>query len=154
MNVERLRTHLRLNRLRRTPQRELFFDAIGKLQPISRQNLARELAGQLSHTSSYRLIHEFIKIDVVIQSTDGLLSLSDRFMQHHHTRLCRACGARTNFGDTALEKALIKAAQKADFILEDHRLELIGLCRQCRLTHPARTAINTNLRRAPVKLTK
>jgi Fe2+ or Zn2+ uptake regulation protein len=148
-NLPRFHSHLSLNHHRRSRQKDFVFEAIALHQPITIRELARTLAGQLGTSTLYRHISEFETLDVIIRSNDGSISLSDRFSQHHHQRICRACGRQSGIYDEPLEKALMRYAKKSSFAVEDHRLEFIGLCQLCQANTKPRPAIGLSYRRAP-----
>ena len=55
---------------------------------------------------------------------------------HHHHLICTACGIVVDFEldgrvERTLDQALAGAAKEAGFTPIDHRLDLLGLCRDC-----------------------
>lgn len=51
---------------------------------------------------------------------------------HHHQLICKDCGRVEEFSDCASEKLLARLQQETGFAIEDHRLEVIGHCPNCR----------------------
>lgn len=56
---------------------------------------------------------------------------------HHHHLICSSCGDVADFSltsraESSLEGALARAAASADFQVEGHRLDLVGVCADCR----------------------
>ncbi len=51
---------------------------------------------------------------------------------HHDHILCDRCAKIVEFADDQLERLQEEIAQKLGFVLARHRLELYGICRQCR----------------------
>jgi Fe2+ or Zn2+ uptake regulation protein len=55
---------------------------------------------------------------------------------HHHHLVCRSCGTVVDVtlpprAERALERALDEAADGSGFTLEDHRVDLVGVCADC-----------------------
>ncbi len=51
---------------------------------------------------------------------------------HHDHILCDRCGRIVEFTDESLENLQEDIARRLGFVLARHRLELYGICRQCR----------------------
>ncbi|MFM8409456.1 MAG: Fur family transcriptional regulator [Alphaproteobacteria bacterium] len=52
---------------------------------------------------------------------------------HHHDHiLCDRCGKIVEFADDALEQLQEEIAARLGFVLARHRMELYGICRECR----------------------
>ncbi len=56
---------------------------------------------------------------------------------HHHHLICRSCGVVEDFTaspdlERLLGKAVGQAGKTAGFVAEDHRLDLLGTCHDCR----------------------
>lgn len=61
--------------------------------------------------------------------------LTDR--HHHHHLICNDCGDVADFAlaanvESELEAALRRAARRAGFAADGHRLDLVGTCASCR----------------------
>ena len=109
-------------------------------RPITVEEILAATPG-LSQSSLYRNLAVFEAAGVVvrIQSTDGRarFELSEEIAGHHHHLICTRCGA---IGDVALpddlerrlDGVLADVAAKSGFAMEHHRLDVVGLCRDCR----------------------
>lgn len=56
---------------------------------------------------------------------------------HHHHLVCSGCGDVSDFAldadvEAELERVLARAARKARYAVEHHRLDLVGRCNTCR----------------------
>lgn len=51
---------------------------------------------------------------------------------HHHHVLCSGCGRSTDVGDLGLSPILARVAASTGYRVDTHRLELFGLCSDCR----------------------
>ncbi len=55
-------------------------------------------------------------------------------VDHHHHLICSGCGTVTDFHEEAALDALARLiAQRTDYRIEGHRLELIGRCPACQM---------------------
>ena len=52
--------------------------------------------------------------------------------RHHHHVICSRCGRTAEVAELGLERVVDQAATKTGYQIEDHRLELYGLCPACR----------------------
>jgi Fur family ferric uptake transcriptional regulator len=52
--------------------------------------------------------------------------------RHHHHVICSRCGRASDVADLGLEQVLEEAAARTGYQIDDHRLELYGLCPACR----------------------
>ena len=52
--------------------------------------------------------------------------------QHHDHILCDRCGKIVEFADDVLERLQEEIAVRLGFVLARHRMELYGICRECR----------------------
>jgi Fur family ferric uptake transcriptional regulator len=62
--------------------------------------------------------------------------LAEDLVEHHHHLVCQGCGTVSDFvAPPALEEAMVHALQEvaaaSGFATESHRLDLLGLCRDC-----------------------
>ncbi len=52
--------------------------------------------------------------------------------EHHDHLICDKCGKIVEFNDEALETLQEEIAARLGFVLARHRMELYGICRECR----------------------
>lgn len=74
---------------------------------------------------------------VVSTGDTGRYELSERLAGHHHHLVCSRCGSMRDVVipesvETALDEAFVRLAKREGFRLEHHRLDLVGVCGQCR----------------------
>ncbi len=50
---------------------------------------------------------------------------------HHHHVVCSGCGRTSEIDDTGLRGVVRDVARQTGFRVDEHRLELFGLCRAC-----------------------
>ena len=51
---------------------------------------------------------------------------------HHDHLICTACGGISEFENVEIEGLQDRVASQHGFLIQDHKLELYGLCRECR----------------------
>ncbi len=100
-----------------------------------------DLDTRLAQSSVYRnlVILEQVGAVVRIVTRDDYAryELAERLTDdHHHHLICTSCGdvadfALTDKAEATLESALRRAATKAGFKAEGHRLDLVGSCATC-----------------------
>jgi Fur family ferric uptake transcriptional regulator len=55
---------------------------------------------------------------------------------HHHHVVCSRCGRTDEIEDAGLRAVVADIARRTGYRVDDHRLELFGLCPSCRRTEP------------------
>ena len=55
---------------------------------------------------------------------------------HHHHIVCRRCGRTAEIEDAGLKTVVREVAQRTGFRVDEHRLELFGLCPACLASAP------------------
>ena len=132
---------------RLTKGRELIISTLAGLgQPAT---IPAILAAEprLSQSSLYRNLMVLEEAGLVSRLTVGsdyaLFELSEELTDHHHHHLvCRSCHAVADIDlpvatEQLLDQTLAEATAASGFTLEDHRLDLVGLCGVCRDSTPA-----------------
>lgn len=98
-------------------------------------NIVAACRGSVDRASVYRTITLFEKIGVVQRLQIGWkykLELSNNFHHHHHHFSCRLCGQIIPMPeDRQLESRLQKVAKQQGFKIEEHQLEIQGICQNC-----------------------
>ncbi len=103
-------------------------------------NQILERDGALAQSSVYRNLTVLEEVGVVsrIVTRDDFAryELAEDLTEHHHHLICTECGDVTDFSlqpkvESALEKALGSVARRSSFVVEGHRLDLVGVCRDC-----------------------
>jgi Fur family ferric uptake transcriptional regulator len=55
---------------------------------------------------------------------------------HHHHVVCSRCGRTTDIADEGLRAVVREVARRTGYRVDDHRLELFGLCPTCQAAEP------------------
>jgi Fur family ferric uptake transcriptional regulator len=56
---------------------------------------------------------------------------------HHHHVVCSRCGRVTDIADEGLRAVVNEVARRTGYRVDEHRLELFGLCPACQASEPA-----------------
>jgi Fur family transcriptional regulator, ferric uptake regulator len=51
--------------------------------------------------------------------------------EHHHHVVCRNCGKSAEVADSGLQSVVREIARRSGYAIDNHRLELFGLCPAC-----------------------
>jgi Fe2+ or Zn2+ uptake regulation protein len=95
----------------------------------------------IPQSSAYRNVTALIDAKAlrrVAGSDDhGRFELAEDLAGHHHHLICESCGQVVDVAASPrLERALAEAARVAEeetgFTVDDHRMDLVGTCRNCR----------------------
>lgn len=95
----------------------------------------------LAQSSVYRnlvVLEEVGAVTRIVTRDDfARYELAEDLTEHHHHLICTTCGQVSDFALTPaveadLDKALRSVARRTDFSVEGHRLDLVGVCADCR----------------------
>lgn len=111
------------------------FKALENNEPQTMDQVVKKVQGTVNRASVYRVIDLFEKLGIVQRLQIGWkykLELSNEFQEHHHHIICTECGLIQSFREPEnLDYLLGKIAEREDFILKNHQLELQGICAKC-----------------------
>lgn len=126
---------------RLTPTRRAIVEALAAAdRPLSIPEILSSGAG-LAQSSVYRNLAVLERAGAVsrVVTTDewARFELSEVLTGHHHHLVCSKCGAVDDVRvpddvEADLDRALDVLARREGFDLLHHRLDLVGVCRQCR----------------------
>ncbi len=97
--------------------------------------------GSLAQSSVYRnlvVLEEVGAVTRIVTRDDfARYELAEDLTEHHHHLICTSCGQVSDFALTPaveadLDKALRTVARRTAFSVEGHRLDLVGVCADCR----------------------
>jgi Fur family ferric uptake transcriptional regulator len=66
-----------------------------------------------------------------IHAEDGCHGYATANHGHRHHLICRRCGATIEFQGCDLSPFLARISQQTGYTIEDHLLELVGVCSMC-----------------------
>lgn len=118
-----------------TSARLTVFTALEHNEPQTMEELVKKVSISVNRASVYRTIDLFEKLGIVQRLQIGWkykLELSNDFQDHHHHLICTECGKITSFREPEnLDYLLGKIAERENFMLQNHQLELQGVCAEC-----------------------
>jgi len=126
---------------RYTPVRRNIVEAMRKSStPLTIGGLLDKLSG-VPQSSLYRnlvVLEQAGVVERVKTSGDtGRYELSERLAGHHHHLVCSRCGAMKDIVvpspvEKRLDDSLNDIAKKEGYVVQHHRLDVVGVCRKCR----------------------
>lgn len=118
-----------------TQTRLELFNQLLKHSPISAAGLARLCEPSVDRATTYRNLHLFERLGIVKRIWIGFKSkyeLSGEFVPHHHHLECSNCKRVMVIEDRRLEELLLQISDANGLEPQDHQVEIIGLCQNCR----------------------
>ncbi|MGI8586999.1 MAG: Fur family transcriptional regulator [Chloroflexia bacterium] len=136
-----LLTQLKERGYKRTaPRRRLLAEIAGRGAPFTAAEIYAVVQGQppaVGRATVFRTLDLLAELGLVqrIQetpdATGGPLYLACAPVHHHHL-ICSGCSSVADFVEADLETLLAGVAERQGFVMQDHRVELYGLCPNCR----------------------
>lgn len=129
-------------RLKNTNQRGLILEAfLRQTSHLSTEDLYRQLRKKhpgIGYATVHRTLKLFAECGIAAERNfgDGQMRFEvSREDEHHDHLVCTACGRILEFKNQQIEQLQLEVAQIYNFQICDHRLELYGLCSDCRQKH-------------------
>ena len=131
--------YLEQNKLKLTPHRELildtFLDNEGHRSVEDIYRTVRGLDPRIGYTTVYRMMKLLADCGLAreVDLADGITRYEHLFNHEHHDHMvCMQCGQFIEFYNPALETLQDSASEQLGFTVTDHRLQIYGLCKDCR----------------------
>lgn len=128
---------LKLNKIKITTERAAITAVLEKASlPLSPAAIFRQIKPALPKanlSTVYRNLEMLEKLNLIHRVSVDPTTFSYELIHnrpHHHHIICRKC-AQVEELESMSEKFISEVANKTDFIIEDHNLEFIGLCKNC-----------------------
>ena len=128
--------------LRQTAQRDLiariFFESSGHMSVEELHQKVRQKNPKIGFATVYRTMHLIADAGLAIPRSfgDGLTRYEVAEAKKHHDHLiCTGCGRITEFENDEIEQLQNQVASTYGYQIVDHKLELYGLCPDCRKPH-------------------
>ena len=135
---------LRERSLKSTSQRDdiarVFF---GSNRHISVEELYRDVRKvnpRVGYATVYRTVRLLRECGLAAERHfhDGEARFENVEEEHHHDHLiCERCGRIVEFSNPEIEELQETVARKLDFVISGHKMELYGICGDCRLGRQA-----------------
>ena len=143
-SLNKVQDYLKLKGLKWTRQRDVvlrsFVAAEHHITVDELANLARETYPALGTATVYRTMRLLVDANVALEHRfgDGQGRYEVAVSRDHHDHLiCENCGLIIEFDDDRIEALQVENAQAHGFLPKNHRLEIYGLCADCRKKAPA-----------------
>ncbi|MGE3153511.1 MAG: Fur family transcriptional regulator [Nitrospiraceae bacterium] len=135
--MEDLRHHLSKHNLKLTRQRELILIEFLKKEHITAEEMYHQLAKKDPHlglATIYRTLNLFCEVGFAQARHFGSQTQYDNVSHkgHHDHLICTGCGKIVEFENEDIERLQEEVAGGHGFVIKTHKLELYGLCSQCR----------------------
>jgi len=138
LRLTQWRTALRAQGYRLTAAREavlrVLADSERALDATQIFDLARQYAPRLGLVTVYRTLETLLALGLVqkVHCAAQCARYAAAEPGHHHLLVCRRCGRVWHFSGDDLGALMQTVAGESGFQVEDHWLQLIGLCADCR----------------------
>jgi Fur family ferric uptake transcriptional regulator len=125
----------RITRPRRAVVRALAEDE-GHLSPAEVYERARAHHANVGLVTVYRTLELLAEMGLVrrIHTDNGCHDYAGATHGHRHPLVCRACGATVEFDGCDLSPLVEKIGRATGYRVDEHLLELVGLCPACQYT--------------------
>lgn len=137
---EAFRRALKEKGLKSTAQRDdiarTFFASTGHISIDDLYRQVRKVNPRVGYATVYRTIKLLKDCELAEERhfVDGQARYenAESEEEHHDHLICDKCGKIVEFNDPALEALQEEIAERLGFVLARHRMELYGICRECR----------------------
>lgn len=125
-----------------TKPRQAVFETLSHTdEPLKNGEIAKRTP-QVDRASVYRTLELFTKLGITTTTIRGwtpFTELAEPFKPHHHHMICEQCGNVEEIASDTLEDVLTLIANRHQFTLKSHTVELSGLCNTCGKSLPQPT---------------
>ena len=106
-------------------------------RPLGPRELQRELRRRgtpMDRVSVYRNVAALLELGLLhrVLGSAAVRPCAGREPRCHHAVVCTGCGSAREFHSRPLERALAEVRRATGFSIQEHLLELRGLCADCR----------------------
>ena len=131
--------YLQANKLKLTPHRELiletFLENEGHRSVEDIYHTVKAIDPRIGYTTVYRMMKLMSLCGLAreIELADGITRYEHLFNHEHHDHLiCMECGNSIEFYNPEIETLQDAASAQLGFKVLDHKLQIYGVCRDCR----------------------
>jgi Fur family ferric uptake transcriptional regulator len=136
----RLTRHMRGHGLKLTRQREIILEAfLAAPRHVPVEELlgtVRQKDGGIGHATVYRTMKLFVEAGIASERhfSDGPTQYEPQAdgHEHHDHLICTSCGRIVEFENEEIERLQEAVARGHGFTLTHHKMELYGVCAECR----------------------
>jgi len=130
---------LKERNLKSTSQRDdiarVFFASSGHLSVEDLYREVRKINPRVGYATVYRTVRLLRECGLAAERHfhDGEARFENVEHEHHHDHLiCERCGRIVEFANDTIERLQEQVAQKLGFVITRHKMELYGVCAECR----------------------
>jgi len=134
-----LMEYLQERKLKLTPHRQLILDVFlnheGHRSVEDIYRVVRKQDPRVGYTTVYRTMKILVECGLAreIDLADGITRYEHLYNHEHHDHMiCMQCGRSIEFYDPGIETLQDEASAQLGFKVLDHKLQIYGLCRDCR----------------------
>lgn len=130
--------HLRKSGLKSTSQRDViarvFFASDRHISVEELYNEVKRVNARIGYATVYRTMKLLTECGLAIERhfRDGEARYERADDSHHDHLICETCGKIVEFEEEQIESLQRQVARKLGFELRGHKMELYGVCRECR----------------------
>jgi Fe2+ or Zn2+ uptake regulation protein len=108
------------------------------LEAIRIYDLGRNEHPRLGLVTVYRTLEKLEQLGLVqrVHHPDGCNMYLRAPQGHEHLLLCKTCGQMEYFSGDDLSKLIEETSQKSGYQIQEHWLQLFGLCTNCQASSP------------------
>lgn len=153
-----LREYLSANGLKTTRQREAIFDVFRRLEGHRSveevYSAVKESAPDIGYATVYRTLKLLKKCGLAEEHHfgDGFARYEATHVgrdDHHDHLICTQCDRIVEFENEDIERLQEQVAASYGFVVTDHKMELYGVCAECRDAGPRRRASPSSRAKRP-----
>jgi Fur family ferric uptake transcriptional regulator len=143
-NLEKLNSYIEKKGLRNSTARDVIAKEFFKTKDhITIEDLlkkTRKINPKIGIATVYRTINLLQECGLAVRRdfNTGIVAFEPQSTRHHDHLICTSCGLIIEFFFEEIEQNQEKVAQKYGFVLKNHKMELYGICKNCRKS-PAST---------------
>ena len=131
--------YLQEHKLKLTPHRQLILDVFleneGHRSAEDIYRMVGEKDPRVGYTTVYRTMKLLAECGLArsIDLADGITRYEHLYNHEHHDHMiCMQCGNSIEFYKPEIERLQDEASAQLGFKVQDHRLQIYGLCKDCR----------------------
>jgi len=134
----RFKSYLREQRLKSTAQRdvivEVFLEGSGHASVEELYGRVRKRNPRIGYATVYRTMKLLTECGIAderhFRNGEARYEIAEK--EHHDHLICERCGKIVEFEEDRIEALQEEAARKLGFELRGHKMELYGICGDCR----------------------
>lgn len=103
------------------------------LEPVEIYDLVRREVPRMGLVTVYRALEKLQELELVqrVHQEDGCHMYLRAPQGHEHILLCKRCGRVAFFAGDDLDLLMDRTARQSGFEIQEHWLQLYGLCAEC-----------------------